>query len=164
IGPAILQGNGDGTFNTSQLYYTGQAASNLAVADFNGDGMPDVVLLNDGGFGVSFLSAMLNASQPVSVSPINLSWGAVPVGSKQAETVIVTNDQASALSINSVTVAGADPADFPAKSACKSTLKAGWDCTITVTFTPSATGARSATLSIKDGVGTQTVQLSGKGK
>jgi hypothetical protein len=43
-------------------------------------------------------------------------------------------------------------------------VKGGWDCTITVTFTPTVTGARSATLNIKDAVGTQVVQLSGTGK
>jgi len=54
--------------------------------------------------------------------------------------------------------------DFSAKSTCGSSRKAGWDCTITVTFDPTATGARSATLNIKDAVGTQTVQLAGTGK
>ncbi len=40
-GPAVLQGNGDGTF-TSQVLYTGRNTASAAVADFNGDGMPDV--------------------------------------------------------------------------------------------------------------------------
>jgi len=51
-----------------------------------------------------------------------------------------------------------------AEATCGTSRKAGWDCTITVTFTPAATGARSATLNIKDALGTQTVQLSGTGK
>jgi hypothetical protein len=49
-------------------------------------------------------------------------------------------------------------------SACGLSRKAGWDCTITVTFTTTATGVRTATLNIKDAVGTQTVQLVGMGK
>jgi hypothetical protein len=63
-----------------------------------------------------------------------------------------------------MTLGGADPGDFSETSTCKSSLKAGWDCTITVKFTPTATGARTATLSIKDAVGTQTVALGGTGK
>ena len=124
--------------------------------------MPDIVLTNPSG--VSFLPLMLNATQPVSVSPLHLNFGTVTVAAKKAETVIVTNDQKTVLDITSVTVSGTDPGDFPAKSACKSTLKAGWDCTITVTFTPTATGTRTAALNIKDGAGTQTVQLTGTGK
>ena len=69
-----------------------------------------------------------------------------------------------ALDSDFITVGGADAGDFTESNTCGRRLKAGWDCTITVTFTPTATGARSATLSIQDAVGTQTVQLSGTGK
>src|SRR5579863_300095 len=163
-GPAVLQGNGDGTFTSSQDFYAGRGATSAAVADFNGDGMPDVALVNVGTFVPSFVSVMLNSTQPVSVSPLNLKYGTVKVAAKKAETVILTNDQSTSLAISSITIGGTDPGDFSAKSTCGSSRKAGWDCTITVTFTPTATGARSATLNIKDAVGTQTVQLSGTGK
>ncbi|MBI3474978.1 MAG: VCBS repeat-containing protein [Acidobacteria bacterium] len=161
-GPAILQGNGDGTFTTAQNFYTGRAATSAVVADFNGDGMPDVALVNTNV--PSFISVMLNSTQPVSVSPLNVNYGSVTVGAKKADAVILTNNQKTSLAINSVTVGGADPGNFTAKSACGSSRKAGWDCTITVTFLPTVTGARSATMSIKDGVGTQIVQLNGTGK
>ena len=78
--------------------------------------------------------------------------------------MLVTNDQTTTLSITSVTMEGADPGDFPFKSACKATLLHGADCTISVTFKPSVTGSRTASLMINDGVGTQTVSLSGTGK
>src|SRR5438105_1762692 len=53
-------------------------------------------------------------------------------------------------------------------SACPmspATLAAGGNCTINVTFTPAASGARTGTLSVADnaGVGPQTVPLSGNG-
>jgi len=86
------------------------------------------------------------------------------VGTSKTATVLVTNDQTTTLTIDNVTVGGADPGDFPAKSACKSSLNAGFECTISVTFKPTATGTRTATLNIKDSAGTQTVQLSGTGK
>ncbi|MGA3105763.1 MAG: FG-GAP-like repeat-containing protein [Terriglobales bacterium] len=162
LGPALLQGNGNGTFTPTEFYYTGTGAVGAAVADFNGDGMLDVALLNKGNS--TFVSLLLNSTQPVSISPLNLNFGSVTVGSKKPETVILTNNQKTSLSITSYTLGGTDPGDFTEKSTCGTSRKAGWDCTITVTFTPTATGARSATLSIKDAAGTQTVQLSGTGK
>jgi hypothetical protein len=163
-GPAVLQGNGDGTFTNSETSYPGRWATSAVVADFNGDGMPDIALVNAVTFNPEFLTVMFNSSQPVSVSPLNVNYGSVTVGAKKAATVILTNDQKTSLAISSVTLGGTDPGDFSAKSACGSSRKAGWDCTITVTFTPTVTGARTATLNIKDAVGTQTVQLNGTGK
>ena len=159
IGPAVLQGHGDGTFTDVGTYCTGTGVVGAVVADFNGDGMPDIALGNG-----SSISLMLNSTQPVSVSPLKVSYGSVTVGAKKAETVILTNNQTTSLAITSVTLSGTNVGDFSAKSTCGTSRKAGWDCTITVTFDPTATGARSATLNIKDAVGTQTVQLSGTGK
>ena len=164
-GPTILQGNGDGTF--TQLagpFYVGPQSQQAAVADFNGDGMPDVAVMDNDGNGLNFVTVMQNSTQPVSVSPLNVNYGSVTVGGKKPETVILTNNQKTSLAITSVTVGGTDAGDFSAKSTCGTSRKAGWDCTITVTFTPTVTGARTATLSIKDAVGTQTVQLKGTGK
>jgi hypothetical protein len=75
-----------------------------------------------------------------------------------------TNNQTTSLAITSVTMEGADPGDFPFKSACKSTLSAEAYCTISITFKPGATGSRTAALLITDSVGTQTVQITGTGK
>ncbi|HEY6339285.1 MAG TPA: FG-GAP-like repeat-containing protein [Candidatus Sulfotelmatobacter sp.] len=164
-GPTILQGNGDGTF--TQLagpFYVGAESRQAAVADFNGDGMPDVAVMNNDSQSVNFVTVMQNSSQPVSVSPLTVNYGTVTVGLKKPETVILTNNQKASLAITSITLGGTDPGDFSAVSKCGSSRKAGWDCTITVTFTPTVTGARTATLSIQDAVGTQTVQLKGTGK
>lgn len=162
IGPAVLQGNGNGTFTPVGTYYTGTGVGSAAVADFNGDGMPDIATLNSSNG--SFVSIMLNSTQPVSVSPLNVNYGSETVGAKKAETVILTNDQSTELAITSITLGGSDPGDFSETNNCGSSRKAGWDCTITVTFKPTAIGARSATLNIKDAVGTQTVALGGTGK
>ena len=184
-GPVLLEGNGNGTFTRlgesewqwesgaegevfKGGFYVGCTNRGAVVADFNGDGMPDIAVLNADNFAVgdyvTYVTVLHNATQPVSVSPINQKFGTVAVGSKKAETVLVTNNQTSTLDITSVTVSGTDPGDFPAKTACGSSLKAGFECLLTVTFTPTATGARTATLNIKDAAGTQTVQLSGTGK
>jgi hypothetical protein len=81
------------------------------------------------------------------------------VGKSKSETIVLTNDQDTSLAIDSITLGGADPGDFSATSNCGSSRKAGWDCTITVKYTAAVTGGVTATLSIIDSVGTQTVQL-----
>ena len=45
----VFLGNGDGTFQAAQSYATGFIAVAAAVADFNGDGIPDIVVANQGG-------------------------------------------------------------------------------------------------------------------
>jgi hypothetical protein len=42
----ILPGNGDGTFGAAKEYPTGYLPVNAVIADFNGDGRPDVVTFN----------------------------------------------------------------------------------------------------------------------
>jgi hypothetical protein len=162
-GPVVLQGNGDGTFNRIGDFYVGSTGRGAVVADFNGDGMPDIAVLNNDTYAVvdyiSFVTVMQNGSQPVSVSPLTLNFGSITVGTSKPLTVIHTNDQTTSMTISSVTVGGTDPGDFTEKSTCGSVLKAGWECTITVTAKPTVLGAQTATLSIKDEVGAQTVQL-----
>ena len=159
-GVAVFQGNGKGAFTANQIYYPGYAIAALGVGDFNGDGMPDLAMVNFD----SYFSILLNETQPVSLSPLKVNFGSVTVAAKKTATVILTNDQSTTLSITSMTIGGADPGDFKQTNKCSTSRKPGWNCTITVTFTPTATGARSATLTVKDGVGSQVVQLNGTGK
>jgi len=161
IGPAVLQGNGNGTFTSTEFYYTGTGVVDAAVADFNGDGMPDVALLKPGSS--SFVSIMLNATQPVSISPVNINYGGVTVGQKKAETVIFTNDENTTLSLSSIVLGGTNASDFSQTNNCGKGRKAGWDCTIAVTFDPGAIGTRSGTLTITDAAGARIVSLSGTG-
>jgi len=161
-GPVLLQGNGDGTFNRLGEFYVGATSRAAVVADFNGDGMPDIAVLNDDDFGVvtniSFVTVMQNSTQPVSVSPLSLNFGSVKVGTNKSLTAVLTNDQSSTLTINSVTTASGT-GEFTATQNCGTSRKSGWECTITVKFTPKALGAQTGTLTIQDSAGTQTVQL-----
>jgi len=110
------------------------------------------------------LQTSQNATQPVSVSPLSIKFPAKLVGSSNKQTVLLTNNQATSLIINSLAIGGANPADFSAKSACGTHLAAGANCLVSLTFAPTAIGSRSATLVFTDSVGVQTVLLTGVGK
>lgn len=47
-GATVLLGNGDGTFQPPVEYPTGIAPQSIQIADFNGDGIPDIAVLNLG--------------------------------------------------------------------------------------------------------------------
>jgi hypothetical protein len=86
--------------------------------------------------------------------------------SSAAQTVTLTNSGNSTLSITSLTLTGADAGDFAETAdTCGSSVAAGANCTIEMTFTPSAAGQRTATLNITDNAAgsPQTVSLSGTG-
>ncbi len=79
------------------------------------------------------------------------------------QTVILTNSGGSDFSISGISLSGVEVADFEISTTCGSSLAAGADCTVSVTFTPTAAGTRSATVVFSDSVvgAPQGVSLSG---
>jgi hypothetical protein len=69
------------------------------------------------------------------------------------------------LTISQVHIGGTDPTDFAQTNTCGTGIAGGASCTISVTFTPKATGTRTATLGVADSGGgsPQEVSLSGTG-
>ena len=101
-----------------------------------------------------------------SLNPTSLSFGKqkVKTGSKAKE-VKLTNSGNNTLTIHSIAFTGSDSKDFQKSTNCGGSLKPGFACTINVTFKPTAKGARSAKLVIKDNGqnGSQSIALSGTG-
>jgi hypothetical protein len=103
--------------------------------------------------------------------PASLNFGSVTVGSTSAakSSTLTDTSSAAALTITGITLGGTDPGDFQITSATtcptSGTLNPLKTCLITVTFTPTATGARSATVTVDDNTssGKQTISLSGTG-
>jgi hypothetical protein len=104
---------------------------------------------------------------PPKVSPTSLNFGTVTVGSTSAaQPVTMTNDTGLTLIFTPPTIVGTNHGDFGLASNTCASLAVNASCAIGVTFTPSATGTRTATLKINDnGTGSpQTVSLTGKGQ
>ena len=102
----------------------------------------------------------------VSLSPSTLSFGNVSVGIVSApQSITLTNVGASSLKVTGVSITGTNAGDFSQTNTCGSSVAAKASCTITVTFKPTATGSRRATLNVSDngGASPQMIGLSGTG-
>jgi hypothetical protein len=79
--------------------------------------------------------------------------------------ITLSNTGNIAMSISSISISGPNKTDFAQTNTCGASLPAGGTCTIAITFTPLATGSRSATLKISDNApnSPQTVSLTGTG-
>ena len=104
----------------------------------------------------------------VSLSTTTLTFGGQQVNTTSAgQSVTLTNTGSAPLTITSIALGGANPGDFGESDNCTSAgaLGTGANCTITITFTPTAVARRSAQLTITDNASptTQTVLFSGPG-
>ena len=171
---SLLLGNGDGTLQFPIQFFLGEsfdhggvldAPGGLAVADFDGNGGPDLavagansifLLLNVGGNSVP--SAML--------SPSALAFGSETSRTNKFGAISDSGLMAStALNNISITISGAQSSDYQQTNTCGTSLAAGAHCSISVTFSPQATGLRIAAIQISDSAGNspQTVNLTGTG-
>jgi uncharacterized repeat protein (TIGR01451 family) len=107
----------------------------------------------------------------VGLSPTGVAFGDQPVGATStAHTVTITNTAASgaeSLTLGQLALGGSNSDDFSLSSdTCSNTsVAAGSSCTVAVSFTPTATGSRGASLSIPSNAGSSpdAVALSGTG-
>jgi hypothetical protein len=108
---------------------------------------------------------------PSSLSAIKLSPSSVNFGTYGVDTtggpenIFLTNSSNATMSISSLALTGSNASDFVENNNCGSSVAAGANCTIVVSFTPAASGARTAALTISDNAtgSPQTVSLSGTG-
>ncbi len=100
----------------------------------------------------------------VTLSPSSLNFGNQGVGiTSSPQALTLTNNQSVALTGINVSITGANAGDYGQSGNCGTSLAANSSCTINVTFTPSAVGTRTGTLTVNDSAGTQTSSLTGTG-
>ncbi|MFJ4849056.1 MULTISPECIES: choice-of-anchor D domain-containing protein [unclassified Streptomyces] len=105
------------------------------------------------------------ATPDIALSPASLDFGSAPLNTTGAErTFTLTNRGATPRTVNGVTLSGADAADFAlGTGTCAGTLAPRARCTIAVTFRPTATGPRTAALTVDTTAGVRSAALSGTG-
>jgi centrosomal CEP192-like protein/ASPM-SPD-2-Hydin domain-containing protein len=134
---------------------TGAASATLTITD-SATNSPQTIALTGTGI------------VPVSLTPASLTFATLKVGnSSAAKTVTVDNNLSITLNISGITISGANGGDFSrSATTCGSTLAPNASCSVSIVFTPTAVGARSASLNVSDDASTspQSVGLSGTGK
>ena len=117
------------------------------------------------GFVVAFLIPPVPTT--ASITPTSINFGSLDIGASASQTATVTNTTTfvSTINVTHIAISGTNAADFTETSTCTS-LTQNQTCTISITFAPSAIGARSATLTVTDDSTsdpTLTVSLTGTG-
>ena len=169
-GTFALQEQTGGTASFTNVTATGVAQANAGnPPSYNCEGANFAI--NDGGgnSGVSPTQCVTSSPAPVyppypvtgvNATPTALSFGSVATGSTSAaQAVTVANPTSSAATVSSVTTSG----DFSQTNTCGSSIAASSSCAVSVKFAPTATGARTGSLTISAGGVTSTVSLSGTG-
>jgi hypothetical protein len=130
----------------------GGAKGTLTVSD-DATGSPQKVSLSGVGTVVTF-------------SPLGVNFGDQKVGTSSPPVPVkLFNKGGTTLSITQITIVGINSGDFAQKNNCGQGVPAHGHCTITVKFTPTATGQRSGSVSVTDdgGGSPQSVPLAGTG-
>jgi hypothetical protein len=106
-------------------------------------------------------------TSPASIilSPLSLTFAATVVNQTAAsQNITISNTGGNPATLQTPLISGANPTDFNlTANTCGTTLAPSTGCTVSIDFAPTASGARSATFSISDNVGTQTATLTGIG-
>jgi len=135
---------------------TGPRAGMLTITD-DATGSPQTVQITGTGTATTTPAVTLSAAA--------ISFAATALGTKSPQqNITVTSSGAAPAHITSVQLSGASAADFKLSNGCTAPAYAvNTACTLGLTFTPGAAGARVATLMITDDApnSPQTVALSG---
>ena len=127
------------TFNPS---IAGVESASLSVSD-NAPGSPQTIPLT--GTGIA-------PSPSITFVPGSITFNAIAQGATEGPQAFqVTNIGSAALHISNVALGGANPQDFSESNSCtEAPIPVNASCSISVSFTPLATGARSASITLTD--------------
>jgi PKD repeat protein len=161
---SIRLGDGAGGFSgTTSISPLGNSTVSVAIGDFNGDGRQDFAAANFASNNVSIrlggendIDVLGNAVSIVDgdLSPSlgdHTDFGVVPINTPLTRTYTISNTGTTALTIplGGITLAGTDASMFVLSGiTLPATVAAGGSTTFVVTFTPTSTGTKTATLNI----------------
>jgi len=103
------------------------------------------------------------------LKPTSLTFASQNVGSPStAQVITLSNPGTDTLKIAGIAFTGTNPGDFSQTNTCGTSIVAGANCAISVTFEPAAVGSRTATLTVTDNAentagSTQTATVTGTG-
>ena len=170
-GTFALQEQTGGTASATNVTATGVAQANAGNApSYSCEGSGFTITDNGGNSGISPAGCSVGVSPPpvyppypvtgVNASPTALTFSPQVTGTTSAaQTVTVANPTSAAASVSSIATSGA----FTQTNTCGSSIAANGSCTVSVTFSPTATGSATGSLTINAGGVTNTVSLSGTG-
>jgi hypothetical protein len=98
-----------------------------------------------------------------SLSATEIDFGTQTVGTAATPSSIILTNAGTIATQATIAVSGANASDFNQSNTCATPVSPGGTCSITITFTPSATGARAATLNVTGGGRPLSVALTGTG-
>jgi len=136
--------------------YSGRSVS--AAGDINGDGLGDLIVgafraaPNGSASGSSYVVFGRVAGAPVlGINPASLAFGNVSVGqTSAAQTLTLSNTGTGNLTLGTLALSGANAAEFAlgADTCSSQSLAPAANCTVDVSLTPTATGARTGQIDI----------------
>jgi len=156
-------------YNEAKGTFSATSSLGRALANHAATLLPSGRPLTDGGISTtSYCCVIVNNAQTytpltLTLSASSLNFGILQIGLTSAtQAITVTNVSSHSVNFKSVT----DTGDFPISNACPTTLSAGQNCTIAVSFEPTAVGTRKGVVTLKDnspGSPTQAIALTGIG-
>ena len=170
-GTFALQEQTGGTATATNVTATGVAQANAGNApSYSCEGSGFTITDNGGNSGISPAGCSVGVSPPpvyppypvtgVNATPTALTFGPQVTGTTSAaQSVTVANPTSAAAAVSSITASG----PFAETNNCGSSIAANGSCTVNVTFSPTATGTSTGSVTINAGGVTSTVSLTGTG-
>lgn len=147
--PALIPVNGSRTFNVT--FCPSSTGEKCALLEIISDD-PD-----EGAVTIPLIGTGTNSAQDILVKPLRIDFGNINKGDSSSDEIItIENEGGAHLSVSNIVITGNDADDFtidleggpnPVQST-PATILPGEDATITVVFSPSSAGAKSASLEI----------------
>lgn len=134
----------NGTCSVSVTFTPSTTAAESASIQFtdNAGGSPQSVGLTGTG---------TNSAPTAGLSVPSLTFSAQVVGSNSStQSVTLTNSGNASLSVTSIAISGTNSGDFSQTNTCGTSVAAGSNCSVTVTFKPTASGTRTASVTYTD--------------